>query len=128
MVLFTNILMTTFQIIVHRRDIPIMTHGEVRLGFSLWDYPLYSFILELLFFGTGMFLYLKSGRHADCVRTANKYILFFMAILLISFQITNSFFADEHPNKHLLHALWIPVILAALLEKSKESDRKIKSQ
>ena len=34
------------DVIVHRPDLPLHPHGEIMLGFGLWDYPWVAFALE----------------------------------------------------------------------------------
>lgn len=48
------------DLITHRPDLPLSPFSETKLGLGLWNYPVVEIMLEVLVFGLGAFLYLKS--------------------------------------------------------------------
>ena len=51
--------------IVHRPDLPLRPAGEARLGLGLWNSWRASIVVEVLFFGGGLWIYLTSTRARD---------------------------------------------------------------
>lgn len=48
--------------LVHRPDLPLWPGGEYRVGLGLWNSWAATIFLELLFFGAGLWIYLRTTR------------------------------------------------------------------
>lgn len=53
------------DVVTHRPDMPLSLGESTLLGLGLWNYPLWSILLELALFGLGIWFYLKSTRSLD---------------------------------------------------------------
>ena len=55
------------DVIVHRADLPLLGGDSYKIGLGLWNYVFVSFLIELLIFLTGLWMYLKSTKGATFV-------------------------------------------------------------
>ncbi len=49
------------DVLVHRPDMPLYGNSS-KIGFGLWNYPVFGFVLELAVLFSGMYLYLKTTK------------------------------------------------------------------
>jgi len=47
------------DVLVHRPDMPLYDNSY-KIGFGLWNYPIFAFVLELVVLFSGLYLYLKT--------------------------------------------------------------------
>lgn len=71
------------DVVMHRPDLPLTISGPERLGLSLWNLPLVAIPLELLLFGVGVTIYVRSTRAATTAGTVGLWIL--VLFLLIAY-------------------------------------------
>lgn len=51
--------------LVHRPDMPLAPGGGPKVGLSIWNHPALTVLLELLVYGAGLAVYLKTTRAVD---------------------------------------------------------------
>jgi hypothetical protein len=95
--------------IVHRRDLPIIPGGQMRVGLGLWNSWTGSIILELAFFCAGLLIYTEATRATDPI---GRYGLWsFVAMLLVAW--VSTLFAGAPPSVNALAAgaliIWFTV-------------------
>ncbi|MDP1725880.1 MAG: hypothetical protein Q8M15_03785 [Bacteroidota bacterium] len=87
MIIFLCVLSHWFlDLIVHRPDLPLLPGDTSRFGFGLWNYPLITALLELIFFLSGVYFYYKTTTSNNNI---GKYALIVLIGLLILIQIMN---------------------------------------
>ncbi len=74
------------DLFVHRTDLPLLPGDTSRFGFGLWNYPLITALLELLFFLSGVYFYYKTTTSNNSI---GKYALIALIGLLLFIQIAN---------------------------------------
>jgi hypothetical protein len=53
--------------IVHNPDLDLLGNGSIKIGLSLWNYPLASYTLEALLLLAGLWLYMKSTKSTSSI-------------------------------------------------------------
>ena len=71
------------DVLVHRPDMPLYDDSS-KIGFGLWNYPVFAFILELAVLFSGMYLYLKKTQSASPVGRYGM-VLFGFIMLVVQF-------------------------------------------
>ncbi len=66
--------------VVHRPDLPWIPGWGARAGLGLWNSPAGTFLVEILLFGSGLYLYARATRAAD--RTG-RFALWGLALFLV---------------------------------------------
>ena len=74
------------DLIVHRPDLPLYDSDSYMLGFGLWNNVAVSYIVEMLIFLAGAFLYYKTGL-VD--RKSKKIGLVLFLIVMLIFNLIN---------------------------------------
>ena len=82
--------------IVHRPDLPVRPGGEARLGLGLWNSWPASITVEVLFFGAGLWIYLRSTRAQDNIGRYG----FWSLMALLFFGWISTLFAGAPPDVH----------------------------
>jgi predicted permease len=80
--------------IVHRPDLQLYPVSEVRVGLGLWNSWAASITMEVLFFGTGLGIYLSCTRARDNTR---RYA-FWALVAFLFFGWVSSLFAGPRPT------------------------------
>ena len=95
--------------IVHRPDLPLRPGGQARLGLGLWNSWPASIAVEVLFFGSGLWIYFSSTRARDNIGRYGFWSL--MAFIFLGW--ISSLFAATPPDVRSLAwgalAMWITV-------------------
>jgi hypothetical protein len=106
--------------IVHRPDLPLRPGGEVRLGLGLWNSWRASIAIEVLFFGSGLWLYLRSTRARDNIGSYG----FWSLMALLFFGWISSLVGGPPPNVRSLAwgalVMWITVPWAWWADKHRD--------
>ncbi|MEP6993125.1 MAG: metal-dependent hydrolase [Acidobacteriota bacterium] len=93
--------------LVHRPDMPLWPGGGPRVGLSIWDRPAPTVVLELLVYGLGLAIYLKTTRAVD--RTGN-WALWSLVVFLAATWIA-SIAGPPPPNERVVEwsglAMWL---------------------
>ena len=61
--------------VTHRPDMPLTIGGGERVGLGLWNHPLIAIPLEVLLFGVGIAIYLRSTRPKSRAGTIGVWVL-----------------------------------------------------
>ena len=80
--------------IVHRPDLALRPGGEARVGLGLWNSWAASIVVEVLFFGYGVWIYLSSTRARDNIGRYGFWSL--MAFIFLGW--ISSLFAGAPPD------------------------------
>jgi hypothetical protein len=80
--------------IVHRQDLQLYPGSEVRVGLGLWNSWAASIAMEVLFFGSGLWIYLSCTRARD---SSGRYG-FWALIAFLFFGWVSTLFAGAPPN------------------------------
>lgn len=80
--------------IVHRPDLQLYPGSEARVGLGLWNSWAASIAMEVLFFGTGLGIYLS----CTCARDNTGRYGFWSLIAFLFFGWVSSLFAGAPPN------------------------------
>jgi hypothetical protein len=95
--------------VVHRPDLPLRPGGEARLGLGLWNSWPASITVEVLFFGAGLWIYLRSTRAHDNIGRYG----FWSLIALLFFGWISTLFAGAPPDVHSVAwgalSMWLTV-------------------
>ena len=59
------------DVLVHRPDMPLYDDSS-KIGFGLWNYLVFAFVLELAVLFGGMYLYLKRTQSASPVKVSRS--------------------------------------------------------
>ena len=76
------------DLLVHTADLPLSPFGEDKFGFGLWNHVAISLTIETLLFLAGVYVYYGFTR---AKASAGKWGLWSFAVLLIIFNISNTF-------------------------------------
>lgn len=76
------------DLLTHQPDMPITVNDPSPLGFGLWNYPIVAVPLELLIFGTGVWLYI---RHTMAINRQGSIGLWVLIIFLLVVYAANVF-------------------------------------
>jgi len=68
------------DLLTHQPDMPITVNESSPLGFGLWNYPIVAIPLELLIFGTGVWLYV---RHTMAINRQGSIGLWVLILFLL---------------------------------------------
>lgn len=97
--------------LTHRPDMPITFNENTRVGLGLWNFPVPAVTLELLLFGLGVWLYVRSTQALDKI---GNYGLWGIVIFLVTIYIAN-ILGPAPPSAIAVawsaQALWILVAL-----------------
>ncbi|KAA3633518.1 MAG: hypothetical protein DWP97_08970 [Calditrichaeota bacterium] len=74
------------DLLVHRPDIPLMGTDSIKLGIGLWNYSALAYILEMVIFIGGVFIYFKSKKQFI---KSKKIGLYIFTILLLVINLAN---------------------------------------
>ena len=106
--------------IVHRPDLPLRPGGQARLGLGLWNSWAASIVVEVLFFGSGLWIYLSSTRARDNIGRYG----FWSLMALIFFGWIGSLFAGAPPDVRSVAwgalVMWITVPWAWWADKRRD--------
>ena len=69
------------DLIVHRPDLPVMGDDSMMLGFGLWNYTAIAYILEMLIFIGGAYVYFRAK--GNLTKSKKTGLVLFIVILLI---------------------------------------------
>ena len=70
------------DLVTHRPDLPLYPGGESLVGFGLWNSLWATLVVELLLFGGGIWLYLRSTRARDRIGTIGLWALLGFLLLV----------------------------------------------
>jgi hypothetical protein len=106
--------------IVHRPDLPLRPGGDARFGFGLWNsWPL-SIAVEVIFFGSGLWIYFGATRARDNIGRYGFWFL--MAFIFIGW--ISSLLAGPPPDVRSLALgallMWITVLWAWWADKHRD--------
>ena len=76
------------DVLTHRPDLPITLSEGTKIGAGLWNYPVIAIPLELLLFGTGVFLY---QRHTRALNRVGSIGLWALVLFLLTVYVANVF-------------------------------------
>ena len=76
------------DVLTHRPDLPITLSEGTKIGAGLWNYPVIAIPLELLLFGTGVFLY---QRHTRALNRVGSIGLWALVLFLLTVYVANIF-------------------------------------
>ena len=106
--------------IVHRPDLALRPGGEARMGLGVWNSWAASIVVEVLFFGSGLWIYLSSTRARDNIGRYG----FWSLMTLIFFGWIGSLFAGPPPDVRSLAwgalGMWITVPWAWWTDKHRD--------
>ena len=106
--------------IVHRPDLPLRPGGQARLGLGLWNSWPASIAVEVLFFGSGLWIYFSSTRARDNVGRYGFWSL--MAFIFLGW--ISSLFAGAPPDVRSVAwgalVMWITVPWAWWADKRRD--------
>lgn len=73
------------DLLVHRPDLPLLPGNSLKVGLSLWNYPVIAITLESLIFITGIFLYVKATKPKNKVGSICFWaLILFLVIIYVS--------------------------------------------
>jgi len=106
--------------IVHRPDLPLRPGGQARLGLGLWNSWPASIAVEVLFFGSGLWIYFSSTRARDNIGRYGFWSL--MAFIFLGW--ISSLFAGAPPDVRSVAwgalVMWITVPWAWWADKRRD--------
>jgi hypothetical protein len=70
------------DLLVHRPDLPLYDNAA-KVGFGLWNYPIFAFILEAAFLFGGMYLYFRRTR---AVTRGGRYGMIVFGVIMLAVQ------------------------------------------
>lgn len=76
------------DVIVHRPDLPLFGDDSYKFGLGLWNYVIFSSLIEILIFVAGLWLYLKSTKG---ISFGGKYGMIIFAVFLVIMQMASLF-------------------------------------
>lgn len=76
------------DVLTHRPDLPITLSEGTKIGAGLWNYPVLAVPLELLLFGTGVWLY---QRHTQALNRVGSIGLWALVLFLLTVYVANVF-------------------------------------
>jgi len=76
------------DVLTHRPDLPITLSEGTKIGAGLWNYPVIAVPLELLLFGTGVWLY---QRHTKALNRVGSIGLWALVLFLLTVYVANIF-------------------------------------
>lgn len=115
------------DLIVHRPDLPLAPGDSMRVGFGLWNYPVFSMIIECVIFLGGVYLYYRSTTAKNGFGT---YGLFGLVAFLMLIQVANMVGPPPPSVAAIAWAgqlQWVFVILAFFIDKNRVVLEKTKS-
>lgn len=74
------------DVLTHRPDLPITLSEGTKIGAGLWNYPVIAVPLELLLFGTGVWLY---QRHTKALNRVGSIGLWALVLFLLTVYVAN---------------------------------------
>lgn len=80
--------------VVHRPDLPLYPGSSYLVGFGLWSSLWGTIVIELLIFGIGVGLYLRTTEHVDRTGVWSLWILVFLLLILY----LGNLFGSPPPN------------------------------
>jgi len=110
------------DMIVHFKDLPLAMNNNQLIGVGLWNYPVLSFFVELIFFACGVYIYLKT------TTPKNKYgsILFWVLIILLLISQIASIFSPAPSSVSVLgwsaQSQWLFIILAFIIDRNRATN------
>lgn len=107
------------DLLVHRPDLPLYPGGSLLLGFGLWNFPLWTIVLEVFFFLGGVWFYTKT---TSPVNKFGNYGLIGLVLFLLLIQFANM--AGPPPDNVSLIAWagqlqWLFVVFAFFVDKNR---------
>jgi hypothetical protein len=70
------------DLLMHRPDLPLTLTGSARYGLGLWNSRTASLVLELVFFGVGVWIYLRTTAPRDRIGSAGLWGLIGFLLLI----------------------------------------------
>jgi hypothetical protein len=105
------------DVVAHRPDMPITIHGDLKLGFGLWNSIAATVFAESALFASGVFLYTKMTRAVDRVGRIGLCAL--VALLIAIFAAAT--FGSPPPSKMAVpaagFAMWLLVAFAYWIDR-----------
>jgi hypothetical protein len=93
--------------LVHRPDMPLRPGGGPKVGLSIWNHPALTVVLELLVFGGGLLVYVRTTRAVDGIGAWALWSL----VLFLSATWLASVFGPPPPNERVVAytglAMWL---------------------
>ena len=106
--------------VTHRPDLPIAPMSELRVGLGLWNHPTAAIGVELLVFGAGVLLYVRSTRASD--RSGSVGLWALIAFLLVVHM--GNIFGPPPPSERAIawvsQTQWILIVWAYWLDRHRE--------
>jgi len=106
--------------VTHRADLPLAPMSNLRVGLGLWNHPTAAFVVEMLVFGVGVLLYVRSTRASDRSGTVGLWAL--VAFLLVVHM--GNIFGPPPPSEKAIawvsQTQWILVVWAYWLDRHRE--------
>jgi hypothetical protein len=108
------------DVLTHRPDMPITLSGPERVGLGLWNRPLVSIPLELLLFGFGVAVYVKTTRARS---RAGTIALWGLIVFLVAVYVA-ALFGPPPPNVTTLawsaNSMWLLIIWGYWIDRLRE--------
>jgi hypothetical protein len=109
------------DVLSHIADMPLTLHGELRLGFGLWNSIAGTMLVELLMFAVGLFLYVRATRAIDRI---GRIALWSLGAFLVVIYLA-SVFGPPPPSKLALAltglAMWLLIAWAYRVDRHRQS-------
>ncbi len=109
------------DLLVHRPDLPLFPGNSLKVGLSLWNYPIIAVTLESLIFIIGLFFYLKATKPKNKVGSITFWALILFLVLIY---LLNLFGPPPTSVKAIAWAAesqWILVVWAYWVDKNRIS-------
>ena len=97
------------DLLVHRPDLPLEPWGGEKVGFGLWNEPVAAVTVELLIFGAGIWLYVRSTRAANKIGVLAMWALFAFLGLVYAMNLLGPPPPSAAPIPYMGLAMWIIV-------------------
>ncbi len=109
------------DLLVHRPDLPLVPGGGPMVGLGAWNSPALTVLLEFLFFGGGLWLYLRATAARDRV---GRWGLAGLVAFLVVIEISN-LTGPPPPSVTAIavvgHAQWLLVLWGWWVDKHREA-------
>lgn len=107
--------------LTHRPDMPITLNDTTLVGLGLWNFPVIAVSLELLLFGLGVWMYVRSTRALDKI---GIYGLWGIVVFLVTIYIAN-IFGPPPPSVAAVawsaQGLWLLVVMGFWVDRHRAS-------